>query len=114
MAPTRTARQTARHQPLERASSPFQRASSPVQRASSPLLPDIVFPPSWLQTTQQARNTHLRHVEEEEERMLMNELVCDLRARAGEYQHILSLLVLMLCLSSARSARLRSAEGVRV
>ena len=91
MAPTRTARQTARHQPLERASSPFQRASSPVQRASSPvqrasspLLPDVVFPPSWLQTPQQARNTRLRHVEEEEERMLMNELVCDLRARAGE------------------------------
>ncbi|KAJ7192378.1 hypothetical protein GGX14DRAFT_578242 [Mycena pura] len=80
MAPTRTLHQTARYQPLER-------ASSPVQRASSPLLPDVVFPPSWLQTPQQARNTRLRHVEEEEERMLMNELVCDLRARAARAPH---------------------------
>ncbi|KAJ7194801.1 hypothetical protein GGX14DRAFT_404364 [Mycena pura] len=65
-----------------RSSLPPPPSSSPLRRASSPLLPEVVLPPTSTQTRHRDLKTRLRHAEEEQERMVMNEMVCDLRARA--------------------------------
>ncbi|KAJ7194706.1 hypothetical protein GGX14DRAFT_576154 [Mycena pura] len=82
----RTARTTRAQQlqwpssPPPRSSLPPPLSSSPLRRASSPFLPELVLPPTSTQTPRQDLNTRLRHAEEEQERMIMNEMVCDLQA----------------------------------
>jgi hypothetical protein len=61
-----------------RASSPIatQTSAKRLRRASSPLLPQYIFPPS-------SEEEHLQRIEEEPDREVANERVCELQRLAG-------------------------------